>query len=631
MEYQSVKGKKLSFKGDKRSKQGKKDRPSSGKDRSKTKRRQRAGSEDECRSSGSGWVPISSLKDLDGPIAIYFRDEYVHVLSLPPKDESRALADKGSQPPALYEIEDGSLTDAEPSAVEQVLVGRKSVPMAGPNSAESEMYSFKACTGAYLSADRYGKVTCNAVAIGPLEMWTPVLLPDRGDGAVAFMINPPGTADDRFLSAEPQEPLPSADSTRNKRRRIGINTSATATGFCQVFTVKCQAALQRQRMAAEAGSRNELDTDDLSGDVDADEIKQAKRFQSFQDGRVHLSKRSRTELDEAKASGKYRETMASETQSKDSAKNIEELVREFRFAEVLNEDTSSKTIWLLGYINKHGGKEEVVPGENAAVVTLERLAVSASAIAAASAENSMALDTVTISSGEQNDIYAWANGFIRSGAFLPDLRVALIYPAKQKHINKHRRQEKRWIRETPALYSTVVRPFIDAEPASRIQWVYNILSKQAEADRIVFEDSDPESGFIVLPDLKWDGATVDSMYLVAIMHRRDVRSLRDLTDEHLPLLKNLRDKASVAAKMYGVAADQLRLYIHYQPSYYHFHVHITNVNFEGRGMLAGRAHLLDTVIDNIENIAPDYYQKATLSYALGSNDDLWPVLKDSKQ
>lgn len=36
------------------------------------------------------------------------------------------------------------------------------------------------------------------------------------------------------------------------------------------------------------------------------------------------------------------------------------------------------------------------------------------------------------------------------------------------------------------------------------QWVFNILDKKAEADRIVYEDPDPDVGFVLLPDFKWD-------------------------------------------------------------------------------------------------------------------------------
>ncbi|KAJ2781411.1 hypothetical protein H4R18_002888 [Coemansia javaensis] len=320
--------------------------------------------------------------------------------------------------------------------------------------------------------------------------------------------------------------------------------------------------------------------------------------------------------------------MSAPARASDSRAAIKALLCRFRLIEVLDEDPTHKTAWLLGRI---AGEEEdagegesagsgAVPGVDAAVVTVERLPFSVSVGAQAAAG---LFADVSLDSGEQNDVYSWAAGAANSTAFGPDLRVSVIYPATAKHISKHRRQQRRWIRETPALYEQVVRPAIDAQPASRIQWVHNILSKRVEAERILFEDPDPEHGFIILPDLKWDTANPATMYLTAIVHRKDTRSLRDLDGTHLRMLKNIRAKSAVAAQRFGVPSDMLRLYIHYQPSYYHFHVHITNVSFVGPGMAAGRAHLLDTVISNIEDIAPDYYQRATLAYALGSDDELW--------
>ena len=48
---------------------------------------------------------------------------------------------------------------------------------------------------------------------------------------------------------------------------------------------------------------------------------------------------------------------------------------------------------------------------------------------------------------------------------------------------------------------------------------------------------------------------------------------------------------------YGVAADQLRVYLHYQPSYYHLHMHFLHVKHDaGMGMAVGKAHLLSDVI-----------------------------------
>ena len=41
--------------------------------------------------------------------------------------------------------------------------------------------------------------------------------------------------------------------------------------------------------------------------------------------------------------------------------------------------------------------------------------------------------------------------------------------------------------------------------------MYNILEKKTESERIVFEDPDPDNGFILLPDMKWDGKQVYNM------------------------------------------------------------------------------------------------------------------------
>lgn len=80
-----------------------------------------------------------------------------------------------------------------------------------------------------------------------------------------------------------------------------------------------------------------------------------------------------------------------------------------------------------------------------------------------------------------------------------------------------------------------------------LQWVYNILEKQAESDRILYEDSHPENGFILLPDLKWDHKQLKNLYVMALIHKHGIRSLRDLNEKHLPLLKNMLQKGKVSS------------------------------------------------------------------------------------
>ncbi|KAK3804128.1 hypothetical protein RRG08_015702 [Elysia crispata] len=290
------------------------------------------------------------------------------------------------------------------------------------------------------------------------------------------------------------------------------------------------------------------------------------------------------------------------------------LFKDFTLKRVLREDPRSKTISLHGSLTKG----QHVSAD--AVVLLERKPFEVSTL-----EDSLhkTRTTETLS----NDIYSTHDAF--SPGLSPDLKATVICPATEKHISKYSEHEPFLVRETPDLYKNVTEPCM-AQSKFSIQWVYNILEKKTESERIVVEDSDPDLGFVLLPDMKWDRKNIDQLYLVAIVHKHGIRSLRDLGSEHLPLLENIRTKGLAAIKKnFGVAAHQMRVCLHYQPSYYHLHVHFTNLRLDSPpGSDVLRAHLLDDVIDNIHT-DPDFYQKATISYALRDGDELYKWYKNA--
>ncbi|XP_052836315.1 m7GpppX diphosphatase [Drosophila gunungcola] len=201
------------------------------------------------------------------------------------------------------------------------------------------------------------------------------------------------------------------------------------------------------------------------------------------------------------------------------------------------------------------------------------------------------------------------------------VKSTVIYPATDKHIEKYSVCQKYLIRETPDLYQKITLPYLTSSQFS-LEWVYNILEHKQEKERIVFEDADPETGFILLPDLKWDGRNVENLYLLGIIHKHDIKSLRDLNGSHLDLLRNLRQASKDAiSKRYGLNPNQLRMYFHYQPSFYHLHVHINPVRNDAPGIWCEKSHMLDTVINNLE-LLPDYYQRATLPFVLYEGNKL---------
>jgi len=73
------------------------------------------------------------------------------------------------------------------------------------------------------------------------------------------------------------------------------------------------------------------------------------------------------------------------------------------------------------------------------------------------------------------------------------------------------------------------------------------------------------------------------------------------------------------------------MWIHYQPSYYHFHVHIANANYElsGMGMAVGQAHLLDDVISLLE-VNPNIFEVMTLTYGVGEHHGLYEPMKTAQ-
>jgi m7GpppX diphosphatase len=77
----------------------------------------------------------------------------------------------------------------------------------------------------------------------------------------------------------------------------------------------------------------------------------------------------------------------------------------------------------------------------------------------------------------------------------------------------------------------------------------------------------------------------------------------------------------------GVEADLLKFYVHYQPTYYHFHVHVVHVDLDATGTQAvGKALGLDHVISQLEHLAGGEeagMHQVDLSYTVGESSELW--------
>lgn len=295
---------------------------------------------------------------------------------------------------------------------------------------------------------------------------------------------------------------------------------------------------------------------------------------------------------------------------------INELIAKFTATKFLKSDPQTKSFAVLGKIK-----------EEDAIVTIEKSAFGFDS--PDTFDLAKLIESVKLINN--NDIYFWSLANLAQNIDTsPGAKVNVIYPATDTHIRKYGEQKFHYITETPEIYTDKVKPFIETQKGDRIKWVYNILFHGKESESFVHHDKDPENGFVLLPDMKWDQKTMDSLYLVVIVNRTDISSLRDLQGSHIEYLERLRDTVKeITSAKFGVDKDELRLFVHYQPSYYHFHVHVVNVAHPGLGdgINVGKAVLLDDIIESLK-FSSDYYQRRTLHYVLGENHALWKVLSE---
>ena len=250
--------------------------------------------------------------------------------------------------------------------------------------------------------------------------------------------------------------------------------------------------------------------------------------------------------------------------------------------------------------------------------------------------------------------YGYYHGVVDPGV-MKSLSVDVLYPgcllnetdeqkAKllAKHVSRNTAQHAKLVRETRGMYETCHVPYMDSIPASAIGWVYKILNKEKEIERMLFDDPNDKDGFLINVDPKWtthadvnipreqwkESSGKNELYCLGLCHRCDIRSLRDLRQEHLPMLKAMLAKGKeIANDVYGVPTEHLRAFVHYPPQFYHFHVHFTHVAVDF-GVSTERAHLLEDVIENVERDG-EHYAKVGITTRIGERDELWKRFETS--
>ncbi|KAG2385465.1 hypothetical protein C9374_003280 [Naegleria lovaniensis] len=296
---------------------------------------------------------------------------------------------------------------------------------------------------------------------------------------------------------------------------------------------------------------------------------------------------------------------------------------DFKLERLLGYNAQQKVISLLGNVN---GVRTILVMEKTQFAIDSEEAIK-KWLARIKQPNGQDLQQVIV-----NDKYYMLNLPVQENDHFNLLNTSIIFPADESDIIKYSMQSHELFLETPSLYKEVTRPFLDKIPKEHEKWVDNLLQKQSEVEHMIYEDTESEEDlrFMLHPDMKYDKVDRNQLYCIAFCFNNEIKTLRDLsTERHLKMLKNVRDKGcQVIEQKFGIPREKLRIFVHYLPSFFRFHVHFTNVDNTSVNNGVERAHLLDDIIENMEVFGLNFYQRKTLTITLKGTHGLYPFFKE---
>ena len=101
------------------------------------------------------------------------------------------------------------------------------------------------------------------------------------------------------------------------------------------------------------------------------------------------------------------------------------------------------------------------------------------------------------------------------------------------------------------------------------------MEGKKETENLIYETDE----YKLMKDWEFNEGDIQTLYCMAIVKQRDLLCIRDLTAEHLGMLKSIREGSLAAIeKKYGVKSANIRAFFHYLPTYFHLHVHFVHAH-----------------------------------------------------
>lgn len=182
----------------------------------------------------------------------------------------------------------------------------------------------------------------------------------------------------------------------------------------------------------------------------------------------------------------------------------------------------------------------------------------------------------------------------------------------KKYMNNIKENPMRKYRENQHIENETYQQYI--ERASRRNsmkdlWIYKLLNDNSHEDILYYDNE-----FILIKPKK----SINT-HLLGFVRDISIRTMRDLTDMHIPLLTHIYNKGCKYFKeKYDIDKNKLKVYVHYPPTTWVLHIHFTSIeNNKANSSVEYTYSLFDIV--NILRIKGDYYQTEILNCLVDVN------------
>lgn len=141
---------------------------------------------------------------------------------------------------------------------------------------------------------------------------------------------------------------------------------------------------------------------------------------------------------------------------------------------------------------------------------------------------------------------------------------------------------------------------------SNYQWILNIIDGKSDEHLVLkhFEN------FILSRDYVWKNYDdISQLHLLAITTDKTLRSVRDLSFEHVDMLKNIKSTVlEYIESNFKINSNRIKIMFHYPPSTYILHIHFIHIDQYSYKTSFERCISIDDVIFHLEN-KTNYFQK----------------------